>query len=174
MECRSVEHLANVAQMLGVDRLRTAFLWLDPAARMRSTPALAGAERPRSSTERGTVLMSKPSRRAISFFGTSSTRCIWRISAHCDTLFTSWPSASGTRNERHIRSATPPRGPLPALSKEVPFQRAAGALFRVPPTERPPSSDAMSTDPAPTPGLLRSALGLPEEIRSHAAASSSL
>ena len=44
--------------------------------------------------------MSNFKRRAISFFGTPSTRCKWRISAHCDILITSAASWLSRRDDR--------------------------------------------------------------------------
>ena len=49
---------------------------------------------------RRTVLTSNFNRRAISFFGTPSTTCRWRTSAHWDILITSASSWFGRRDDR--------------------------------------------------------------------------
>ena len=54
---------------------------------------------------RRTVLTSNFNRRAISFFGTPSTRCRWRTSTHWDILITSASSWLGRRDDR----VSPPR-----------------------------------------------------------------
>ena len=48
---------------------------------------------------RRTVLTSSFNRRAISLFGTSSTRCRWRTSAHCVILITSTSSWLSRRDD---------------------------------------------------------------------------
>ena len=74
--------------------------------------------------DRRTVFTSNFNRRAISFFGTLSTRCKCRISAHWDILITSASSWLGRRDDRVSPRTIIARGSL--------FRVLRGSLFKWP------------------------------------------
>jgi hypothetical protein len=153
--CHSaVSHLANSRALLGMQRprhlgnepparplgLRDEFQKGQPrAAILRSAddadqascracvcaasavPQLRGPAEPSSGQYRGAS-------RSL-FFRTPSTRCMWRISAHCDTLITSWTSRWWPSKRSLPTVSIPLRE---GLLQGVPFQPATGSLFSMP------------------------------------------
>ena len=81
---------------------------------------------------RRTVFTSNFNRRAISFFGTLSTRCKCRISAHWDILITSASSWLGRRDDRVSPRRSSPGDRCFRVLRGVPFQVATGSLFMLP------------------------------------------
>ena len=80
---------------------------------------------------RRTVFTSNFNRRAISFFGTLSTRCKCRISAHWVILITSASSQLNRRDDLS-RPVDHRQGTLFPSAQGVPFQVATGSLFMLP------------------------------------------
>ena len=80
---------------------------------------------------RRTVFTSNFNRRAISFFGTLSTRCKCRTSAHWVILITSASSQLNRRDDLS-RPVDHRQGTLFPSAQGVPFQVATGSLFMLP------------------------------------------
>ena len=86
-----------------------------------------GVDRPMA---RRTVLTSSFNRRAISFFGTPSTRCRWRTSAHWVILITSASSWLGRRDDRVSPRRSSPGAAVSECSGG-PFSSGHGVPFHV-------------------------------------------
>ena len=104
---------------------------------------------------RRTVLTSSFNRRAISLFGTSSTRCTWRISAHCDILITSASSWIRRRDDLSRRIDHRHGIADSSMLRVVPFRVATRSVLSCryhlsrsprppgsPPSRRPPSAQS--------------------------------
>ena len=105
---------------------------------------------------RRTVLTSSFNRRATSFFGTPSTRCMWRIWAHWNILITSASSWLGRRDDLsrpvHHRQGIA----VFRVLRGVPFQVATESLFMLPlPSTSARARSVITARTLPDPGRTR-------------------